>query len=168
MELIKSHWGISLIVGLVVFLLLGATVISQTKKVSPLAWNWFGPVNAAHGVAIGGYDPVAYHTTSKSEPGTEEFSTNWGGAEWRFVSNENMALFKAAPVKYAPKYGGFCSFAASKGFTAEGDPNIWRLEDEQLFLFADEGPRKTWASEIDDGVIARGDEKWGARSAKYD
>jgi YHS domain-containing protein len=66
------------------------------------------------GVAVGGYDPVAYFTDGKPVAGTTEFTLEHGGAVWRFASAANRDAFKADPAKYAPQYGGYCAWAVSQ------------------------------------------------------
>ena len=66
------------------------------------------PVNTdTQGLAIMGYDPVAYFIQGKALKGTEEFAYQWMGAEWRFASAEHLDLFRANPEEYAPQYGGY-------------------------------------------------------------
>ena len=60
-----------------------------------------------HGVAIKGYDPVAYFTANRAVKGSSEYSYNWNEASWHFSTPENRDLFAANPEKYAPKHGGF-------------------------------------------------------------
>lgn len=59
------------------------------------------------GVAIKGYDPVAYHTEGKALKGSRSFSHNWNDAKWYFISAENRDLFASNPERYAPQYGGY-------------------------------------------------------------
>lgn len=59
------------------------------------------------GVAIKGYDTVAYHTEGRAVKGSKKFSYNWNDAEWHFISNENRDLFAADPERFAPQYGGY-------------------------------------------------------------
>jgi YHS domain-containing protein len=66
------------------------------------------PVNTtADGLAIKGYDPVAYFTRGEPTKGSEEFEYEWNGAKWRFATAEHLDIFKADPEKYAPQYGGY-------------------------------------------------------------
>ena len=66
------------------------------------------PVNTdLSGVAVKGYDPVAYFTDAKPVKGRAEFEYHWQGAEWRFANAKHLELFKATPEKYAPQYGGY-------------------------------------------------------------
>ena len=59
--------------------------------------------------AILGYDPVAYFTVGKPIKGQERFAHEWMGAKWKFASQDNLDLFRAAPDRYAPQYGGYCA-----------------------------------------------------------
>ena len=66
------------------------------------------PVNIdSQGLAIQGYDPVAYFIQGEPIKGEKEFAYQWMGAEWRFASGEHLDLFRSNPEKYAPQYGGY-------------------------------------------------------------
>jgi YHS domain-containing protein len=66
------------------------------------------PVNTdTQGLAIKGYDPVAYFVQGRPLKGREEFAYQWMGAEWRFASTEHLDLFRSDPERYAPQYGGY-------------------------------------------------------------
>ena len=66
------------------------------------------PINANwKGLAIKGYDPVAYFTMGKPVKGEKDFEIDWKGAKWRFSSAEHLNLFRVEPEKYAPRYGGY-------------------------------------------------------------
>jgi YHS domain-containing protein len=68
----------------------------------------FDEVNTTFfGVAIKGYDPVAYHTENRAVKGESQFSLQWNDAKWYFTSAENRDLFAADPERYAPQYGGY-------------------------------------------------------------
>ena len=134
--------------------------VLAVKRISPMAWGWYGPVNAPGGVAIGGYDPVAYHKSGQPTAGNPGFAITWGGARWLFATAENRSLFEGNQEKYAPQFGGFCGFAASKGFTAKTDPTAWRIEQGRLYLFNDHAFRDRWVSELGQGVINRGERAW--------
>jgi YHS domain-containing protein len=75
-----------------------ATAAFWTKK--PVNTNW-------RGLALKGYDAVAYFTDGRPIEGQKDFETEWSGATWRFASAEHLELFKADPEKYAPQYGGY-------------------------------------------------------------
>jgi YHS domain-containing protein len=97
--------------------------------------------------AIGGYDPVAYHLLGSSEKGSADFTINWNGAEWRFISQENLDLFETDPESYVPQFGGFCANGLSDGHKIRGNPNIWRIYNDKLFLFYSKKGRESWDSD---------------------
>src|SRR5208337_2622099 len=81
------------------------------------------PVNkTSDGVAIKGYDPVAYFTDGKPVKGNRAFEYVWMGAKWHFSSAAHKDLFIKNSEQYAPKYGGYCAYAVSVGSVADIDP----------------------------------------------
>lgn len=68
------------------------------------------PVPVGNGLAIGGFDCVAFRTEKKAVSGQAAFALSWGGANWAFKSAENRAAFAADPAKYAPGYNGCCAY----------------------------------------------------------
>ena len=110
-----------------------------------------------------GYDPVAYFQDAKAVPGENKIAYEWGDAIWQFASADNMALFQQNPESYAPQFGGFCSFAASKGFTADISPDAWYISDGKLYVFMDEKVRADWVAGIPDGTLKASAENWGKR-----
>lgn len=104
------------------------------------------PVFATNGIAINGYDPVGYFTAGKAVPGLADFTTDWDGATLQFASSANKALFDADPEKYAPKYGGYCAYAVSKGYTASTDPEAWSIHEDRLYLNFSKSVRALWAA----------------------
>lgn len=121
--------------------------------------NAGGVIYQSNGVAINGYDPVAYFTIGKPVEGDSAHSLDWNGATWRFSSAETLASFKADPDKYAPKYGGYCAFAVSRGYTASTDPAAWSIVDGSLYLNYSKGVRSRWESD-QAANIAAGDNNW--------
>ena len=111
------------------------------------------------GVAVGGYDPVAYFTQGKAIAGRETITAEHAGATWRFASEANRDAFKADPGKYAPQYGGYCAYAVAKGATAKGDPEAWTVRDGKLYLNLDKNVRALWEQDIP-GYIKKADANW--------
>jgi len=91
--------------------------------------------------------------------GTDEFVTQWDGAKWRFASAENKAAFEDNPEQYAPQFGGYCSYAVSKGYTAHGDRNAWTVHEGRLYLNYNKSVRRLWAWDIA-GNIGKGEANW--------
>lgn len=66
------------------------------------------PINVdENGIALKGYDTVAYFTLGHPVKGQENFQQEWQNAKWFFSSQEHLALFQENPEKYAPQYGGY-------------------------------------------------------------
>lgn len=116
-------------------------------------------VFATDGIAINGYDPVAYFTKAMPVKGDAAFSSDWDGVSVLFSSAENKAMFDADPGKYAPKYGGYCAYAVSKGATAPTDPEAWTVVDDRLYLNFSVDVRSIWKQDIP-GNIAKADANW--------
>lgn len=142
------------------FLVLAAA-LPATLAGARLALAATPPVFATDGVAINGYDPVAYFTEGRPVKGDAAHTSDWQGAEMRFVSAETKAMFDADPDTYAPKYGGYCAYAVSKGATAPTDPEAWTVHEGRLYLNFSTDVRALWRQDID-GNIARADENWPA------
>ena len=104
------------------------------------------------GVAVGGYDAVAYFTQSKAVAGSKQFKLTWEGADWLFSNRENLAMFKEQPEKYAPSYGGYCSNQMSLGNISDIDPEVWQVIGGRLFLFGHDAGRQRWATETSDRI----------------
>lgn len=117
------------------------------------------PVFAEGGVAIKGYDPVAYFTDAKPVEGDAAFTAEHDGATWRFASAANRDAFVAAPQRYAPQYGGYCAYAVSRGYTASISPNAWSIHEDKLYLNFNRAVRGLWSRDIP-GNIAKGDANW--------
>ncbi len=118
------------------------------------------PVNTTFlGVAIKGYDAVAYFADGKPVKGESDYSYEWNGAEWRFSSAAHRDLFKADPVKYAPQYGGYCAWAVSRGYAAGIDPEAWKIVNGRLYLNYSMKVQKQWAEDIP-GNVAKAEENW--------
>jgi YHS domain-containing protein len=105
---------------------------------------------------------VAYFA-GQALPGDPAINSTWKGAQWRFVSAANKALFEKDPEAYAPQFGGHCSYAASKGFTAKCDPTAFKIEGKKLYLFNDLKMRANWQSELDQDVIGKAQRNWASR-----
>jgi YHS domain-containing protein len=88
------------------------------------------------GVAIKGYDPVAYFALGTAVQGAIEFKHDWLGQTWHFSSAEHRDLFAADPVQYVPQFGGYCSESHD---VADINPAAWRIVGGRLYLFYSEG-----------------------------
>ncbi|HEX9503821.1 MAG TPA: YHS domain-containing (seleno)protein [Patescibacteria group bacterium] len=88
------------------------------------------------GLAIKGYDPVAYFTSNKAIEGKKDITLGYQGITYRFATTANRDAFKANPGKYEPLYGGWCAYAmGSAGEKVEVDPGTFKIVDGKLNLF---------------------------------
>jgi YHS domain-containing protein len=111
------------------------------------------------GVAIKGYDPVAYFTDGRPVPGVSSQQYQWQGATWLFASSEHLNMFQQDPIHYAPRYGGYCAYAVSQGTTADIDPQSWSIVAGKLYLNLNKEVRKLW-QEDQDNHISKADKNW--------
>lgn len=112
-----------------------------------------------NGVAINGYDPVAYFTESKAIEGKEAFSFVWNETKWLFSSQQNLDAFKANPAKYAPQYGGFCAFGVSEKHKSPTDPDAWTIVDDKLYLNYSKKVKELWSKDIPNR-IKKANDNW--------
>jgi hypothetical protein len=111
------------------------------------------------GVAIKGYDPVAYFTMSKPVKGDKDQVASWMGATWRFASAQNRDLFEKDPEKYAPRYGGYCAYGVANNYLVKIDPKAWTVYEGRLYLNYSLKVREQWKTDIP-GNIRKADANW--------
>ena len=111
------------------------------------------------GVAIDSSDAVAYFDGNGPVAGDAAHAIDWNGATWHFASAANATRFRETPEAFAPQFGGYCAFAASRGYLAPTIPEAWTLHEGQLFLNASLRARELWLQDIP-GNIAKGRANW--------
>lgn len=111
------------------------------------------------GIAIRGYDPVAYFTQGGPAEGSEQFSYEWNGAIWRFSSQEHLDLFTAEPTRYAPQYGGYCAYGVAIDALVKIEPEFWAIIEDKLYLNYNAKFQRKW-EEDPEGYIATADKKF--------
>jgi len=116
-------------------------------------------VNPDTGLAISGFDPVAYFTDAKPELGRPDLELTADGAVWRFRNEGNRAAFRAHPEVYRPAFGGYDPIALARNRTVPGHPLIWTIEDGRLYLFYSEQNREAFLA--DPGrILTAAERKW--------
>ena len=111
-------------------------------------------------LAISGYDVVAY-TTGAAATGSAAIEYRWNDAVWRFSSAANRDRFARDPERYAPQFGGYCAWAVSRGYTADVDPEAFRVVDGKLYLNYSRAVQRRWEQDIA-GNIAKARVNWPA------
>jgi YHS domain-containing protein len=134
---------------------LGAVITMPALAAGP------GPeINATiTGLALRGYDPVAYFTDHRPVLGDYSITAQYDGATYRFASESHKALFEKEPAKYVPQYGGFCAFGTAHGVKFDGDPLVWKIVEDKLYLNIAKKVAVRWREDIP-GNIKTADEKW--------
>ena len=100
------------------------------------------------GIAIRGFDTVAYFTEGKPREGSDEFTSAWQGATWKFASQEHLDIFKDNPEKYAPQYGGYCAYGVAQDSLVKIEGDNWTIVDDKLYLNYDDDLQEKWEKDI--------------------
>ena len=116
-------------------------------------------INADTGLAISGFDPVAYFSQHKAMQGDPRLELTQNGTVWRFLNEGNRAAFSDHPEVYTPRFGGFDPVAISRGISVPGNSLIWAVAGDRLYLFYDDKARTEFLA--NPGLIIDGaDRKW--------
>ena len=129
---------------------LALTAFAQTKTLLNLDKT---------GVAIQGYDPVAFFTDNKPMKGKPEFPARHNGALYYFASKEHRELFKSDPAKYEPVFGGYCAYGVSKGKLVEIDVDAFQIVNGRLLLQYSKGVRDDFNKDTK-GNLAKAEANW--------
>ena len=111
------------------------------------------------GLAIQGYDPVAFFTDHKPVKGKAEFTARHNGATYLFTTKEHRDAFEAAPAKYEPAFGGYCAYGVSRGKLVEIDVQAFQIVDDRLLLQYSKGVREDFNKDAK-GNLARANTNW--------
>ncbi len=111
------------------------------------------------GLALQGYDPVAYFTDGKPVKGLPEFTATYKGATYQFASAEHKQLFEKSPAKYEPQFGGFCGYAASINKLARIEVQYFQVLHDRLILQHNEKAWKLWHEDVE-GNLKKADANW--------
>jgi YHS domain-containing protein len=114
---------------------------------------------AGPGLALRGYDPVAYFTEGQPVIGKATYTATYNQAAYQFATEANLQAFKAHPERYVPQYGGFCAFGVSVGAKFDGDPQLWKIVDGKLYLNLNPDIQEQWEKDIP-GHIGKADKHW--------
>lgn len=119
------------ITGCIVLLLIAQSLHAQEDSKSRLK-----SFNLEKGLAIQGYDPVAYFSDGKAVEGKAAIALEVNGVVYHFATSKHKEMFVANPGKYEPQYGGWCAYAmGSSGEKVEIDPETFKILDGKLYLF---------------------------------
>lgn len=119
--------------------------------------------NTEDGIAIQGYDPVAYFKQNKAVKGKKDLAVYYQGITYYFSNTENKEEFKKNPQQYEPQYGGWCAYAmGAKGEKVEIDPGTFKITNGKLYLFYNKffnNTLKDWNKD-ENNLRAKADVNW--------
>lgn len=118
-----------------------------------------------NGVAIQGYDPVAFFTQGKPVKGSGKFQSSYRGAIYYFASTKDKAAFDGNPAKYEPQFGGFCAYGVSQGHLAPVKIEATQVVNGRLLMQYDLDVKKEFNKD-QSGNLAQADKNWPALSEK--
>jgi YHS domain-containing protein len=110
------------------------------------------------GLALSGFDPVAYFLGDAAVPGLPDYELSHGGAVWRFASAANRDAFRESPQIYTPRFAGFDASAVADGRAVDADPRRFAVIGAQLYFFRNEENRRRFLAEV--SLRAKAQERW--------
>jgi hypothetical protein len=122
-------------------------------------------VDRHSGLAISGFDPVAYFTDRRALPGKGALEHAYAGAVWRFCNEGDLAAFAGDPEIYMPQFGGYDPTGVARGAPVPGNPRFWLIWNERLYLFYSGEARDAFASD-GEGILATAIQGWGLLQPK--
>lgn len=111
------------------------------------------------GLAIGGYDPVAFFTDGKPVVGKADVELAYGGTVWRFANVGDRAAFAERPDVYMPQFGGYDPVGVANGVAVAGNPDLWLIAEGKLFLFYDRNRLAAFSADSEH-IVGAADRKW--------
>jgi hypothetical protein len=139
--------------------LLASVAVAATIDPLGAATTEYVVVDRHTGLAINGFDPVAYFTDGAALPGRGAFEYSFAGAVWRFRNEGNRAAFAASPDIYMVRFGGYDPVDIARGSGVPGDPRLWLIMENQLFLFRTPEARAAFSGDPD-GTVAAAEAQW--------
>jgi hypothetical protein len=111
------------------------------------------------GLALYGFDPVAYFTRGEPELGAADIEYRFAAVTWRFRNEGNRAAFAANPEIYTPRFGGYDPLGVARGVATPGHPQVWARRDDRIYLFHRVESRAAFAADPD-GAVAAAEGRW--------
>ncbi len=123
---------------------LGACVGASVVRAAGLGTTDMIVADPLSGIAIFGFDTVAYFVEGRARAGDRAHEAIWLGVAWRFCSEANRVAFLRNPEVFAPAFGGYDAEAVSRGTPVDSDPTVYLIEDGRLLLFRSAEARQRW------------------------
>ena len=142
---------------LVFTMLVVVSAIMSAKELQNLDGN---------GVAIQGYDPVAFFLDGRPIKGNPQFQSQYHGAKYYFANGEHKASFDKEPAKYEPQFGGYCAYGASRGNKAPVKIETWQIVDGRLLMQYDLDVKSKFNQDQQQN-LRKADQNWLGLVEKY-
>ena len=120
-----------------------------------------GEIMALHdsaGIAIDGFDPVAYFASGTAVGGLSQHEAQHNGIVWRFASRANREAFLQTPDAYLPRFGGHDPIGIANGQIVDARPELFLILDDKLLLFRTEQGREVVRN--NPALLGKADQKW--------
>jgi hypothetical protein len=156
-----NHWYLTTALFAPLAAFLAAILVSTAPWPSQAATTERVVVNRFTGLAIDGFDPVAYFVDGRPARGLPDFEAGRLGAVWRFRNEGNEASFLAHPEIYGPQFGGYDPIDLARGVILAGNPLFWVISGQRLYLFGREANRDAFAADPEP-VLTQADTRWPA------
>ncbi len=140
----------SLLLGIALFIIAGAVTAQAEQR---------AVTYAPGGIAISGYDAVAYFTAGRAVRGSAEYAIMWRGATWYFASPESLMVFEMDPEAYAPQFGGYCAYAVAEGQTGSAAPDAYFFYNDRLYFMHDLSMLRKMKSQLPE-IVAEAEAHW--------
>ena len=132
-----------------------AALLLMASPVSVFAGQFF----ERDGLAIMGYDPVAYVTDRKAVKGSPDLAAEYVGSTFYFSTEVHREAFAKNPERFVPQYGGYCAYGMAKGYKAVIDPDAFTVVGDKLYFNYSERVRAQWLLDVP-GYIRKADANW--------
>ena len=120
---------------------------------------WGQAFYAVDGVALDGYDVVAYFTEGKPVKGNTTFAITIDSVQWRFSSEEHLKMFQDNKERYQPRFGGWCAYGVSENHKSPTSPDAWTIVNDKLYVNYNKKVKKIWLTDRDARIRAA-EEYW--------
>jgi YHS domain-containing protein len=145
--------------GVLALILLLTAALAPVRASATAATTERVVVNRYNGLAIAGFDPVAYFTDKQAVQGKPVVEAFEGGVIWRFCNVGNRDFFLARPDIYAPQFGGYDPVDVARGITVAGNAQVWLIAGQRLYLFAHEDNRHAFTADPA-RYLAKANQRW--------
>jgi YHS domain-containing protein len=135
------------------------SLLTVTAKTFAQTSNKEKHINTSNGIAIQGYDPIAYFENNKAIKGNKEILATYQEVVYYFSSAENKETFLKNPSQYIPQFGGFCAYGMSEGYEAPIQPEAFTIVDNKLYINYNLKVKETWLKDKEIR-IQKANENW--------